>query len=68
MVEDKEKFGALGALVAFIITLIPLIIGFSMTGRSISIPSIGDAANVVIGWILVVAGLVGVYAFLTKKK
>lgn len=68
MIGEKEKFGALGALIAFIITLLPLIIGFSMTGRSISLPSIGDAANVVVGWVLVVAGLVGVYAFLTKKK
>ncbi len=64
----EKKFGALGILVAFVITLVPIIIGFSMTGRSVAIPAIGETLNVVLGWVLVVAGLVGVYAFLTKKR
>ena len=64
----EQKFGAISLFTAFFIALIPLVVGFSLTGKSIAIPAIGSSANLVVGWLFVIAGVLSLYIFFTTRN
>ena len=62
------SFGPVSTITAFLVTLVPIIVGFSLTGNAVSVPAIGGTGNVLLGWLLVLAGLFSVYTFFTQRK
>jgi len=69
MAKKKESnIGSINVITAFVIALLPLIVGFSMTGGTIGIPLFGILGNLVLGWFLVLVGLFSVYLFFAKQK
>ena len=67
LAKEKEKFGAINWIVSLAITMVPLIVGVSITGNTVAVPFIGKGINLVLGWLLVIAGVISLYTFFTRK-